>query len=368
VTVLGRGIDELEVEGLEVVSLGDGDKTLAQGDGALAGAGHTALDKEPVLVDLSVVRESTDGGDALLGKIRLGGGRATVSLLADAQHTLVDLGTVMVTLLTGTGDAHGNSGRMPCSDTGDLAKTSVGLARKAGDTPTRDNTSISVTAGGGADIQAFTFGKDGGHGHFLFEEGLGEVNLGGDVSSVDLDLEQVGNLLAKLELADLGVSQHANNLAVLLDAVQLGGDLLRLLSSLLGVLGEGFLLGGVPVLVESATDIIGKMVGPDGGQSAKTSRGGNVSNDTDDNHRRGLNDGDGLDSLLLVKLGSRALNLSHDVRHTGLVAHEGGQVARIGGIVSGERSNASSVVTGSLLRKVLQRTATGVFEFTVRHC
>jgi len=324
VTVLGGSINELEVERFEVRSLGCGHQRLAESHRALAGARDTALDEQPVLVNLSVVREATNGCDSLLGEIGLSGSRAAIALLANTQHTLVDLGTVMVTLLTGTGNTHRHSGRMPCTDTGDLAQTSVGFAGKAGDTPTRDDTSISVTTGSSANIQTLTLGKDGGHRDFLLEERLGEVDLGGNISTVDLHLEQVSNLLAELELADLGVSQHANNLAVLLDAVQLGGDLLRLLSSLLGVLREGLLLGRVPVLVESATDIIGEMVGPDGGQGAKASGGGNVTDYADDNHRRGLNDGHSLDSLLLVKLGSRALNLSHAVRHTGLVAHEGG--------------------------------------------
>jgi len=72
VTVLGGGVDELEVDGLQVGALGDGHHTLAESDGALAGTSDATLDHEKILVDLAVVRETTHGGDALLGKISLG--------------------------------------------------------------------------------------------------------------------------------------------------------------------------------------------------------------------------------------------------------------------------------------------------------
>ena len=116
-TVLGGGIDELDVEGLKVRSLGNSDDRLSEGDGPLSGSGDASLDKKPVLVDLTVVRETAHGGDALLGKISLGGCRVGIVLLSDTENTLVDLGTVMVTLLSSSGHTNGDSGRMPRSDT-----------------------------------------------------------------------------------------------------------------------------------------------------------------------------------------------------------------------------------------------------------
>ncbi len=55
------------------------------------------------------------------------------------------------------------------------------------------------------------------------------------------------------------------------------------------------------------------------------------------------------------------------MRKTYLVAHKGGQVARGFGIVLGEGTNATKVVSGSLSGVELQRSATRMFEFTVRH-
>ncbi len=47
---------------------------------------------------------------------------------------------------------------------------------------------------------------------------------------------------------------------------------------LLGVLGEGLLLGLVPVLVESTLNLIAQVFGPNGGEGSKTARSFNVTN------------------------------------------------------------------------------------------
>lgn len=368
VTVLGRGVDELDVEGLQVGALGGRHDALAESDSALLGTGDGTLDHEPVLVDLAVVGEATNGVDALLGKIALGGGRdGSVLLLADAEHTLVDLGTMVVTHLTGTRHGEADAGRMPGTDTGDLAETTMGLAGKTGDTPTGDDTGITVTLGGSADIESLALAEDGVNSDLLLEQGNTEVDLGSDVTAVDLDLHQVGNLLAKSQLLGLGVGQDADNGGVLLDALQLSLDVLGLLSSLLGVLGESLSLGAVPVLVETTLNLVRQVRRPDGGKGAKTVRGGDVADNTNNHHRRGLEDSDGLDSLLLVELGTRALDFTNDVGHTSLVANEGGQVRRKAGIVTRERSNSASVVLGALLGQVLKRAVARGLVFSMGH-
>jgi len=206
--VLGGGVDEAQVDGLGMSTADSGKEPLSQGDGSLARASNAALHQKPVLIDLAVVREATNRGDTLLSEISLSGSTLVVALAADAKHPLVDLSSVMVTLLTGTSHGESDSGRMPGTDTGDLAQTSVGLAGKAGDTPTGDDTSKAVTTGGGTDIEAFTFSKHLGYVHLLLEQAAGEVDLGSDVgTAVDLDLQKVGSLLSELDLADLGVSE-----------------------------------------------------------------------------------------------------------------------------------------------------------------
>lgn len=51
---------------------------------------------------------------------------------------------------------------------------------------------------------------------------------------------------------------------------------------------------------------------------------------------RGLDDGSGLDDLLLVHLGTGTVKVTDDGGHTGLVAHGGSQVNGLLGVILGE--------------------------------
>ena len=53
-------------------------------------------------------------------------------------------------------------------------------------------------------------------------------------------------------------------------------------------------------------------------------------------YRRGLDDGSGLDNLLLVHLGTGTVKVTDDGGHTGLVAHGGSQVDGLLGVILGE--------------------------------
>ncbi len=61
-------------------------------------------------------------------------------MLTDTVHLLVELGTVEVTLLTSTGNGPGDTGRVPGTDTSDLAETLVRLAGQLGNMPPGDDT------------------------------------------------------------------------------------------------------------------------------------------------------------------------------------------------------------------------------------
>jgi len=165
----------------------------------------------------------------------------------------------------------------------------------------------------------------------------------------------VGLLLAELGLGHLGVDEDTDDGAVLLDALEVAVDLLLVISVLLGVLGEGLffffwesesrgsettlqlfvylLLAVVPVLVEAALELVAEVLGPDGGERAEATGGLDVANDTDDDDRGSLNDGDGVDNLLLVHLGTRAVDLADNVGHASLEAEEGSEVAGLGLVV-----------------------------------
>lgn len=165
----------------------------------------------------------------------------------------------------------------------------------------------------------------------------------------------MGLLLAELGLGHLGVDEDTDDGAVLLDALEVAVDLLLVISVLLGVLGEGLffffwesesrgsettlqlfvylLLAVVPVLVEAALELVAEVLGPDGGERAEATGGLDVANDTDDDDRGSLNDGDGVDNLLLVHLGTRAVDLADNVGHASLEAEEGSEVAGLGLVV-----------------------------------
>merc|ERR1712130_722727 len=145
---------------------------------------------------------------------------------------------------------------MPRSNTRHLAETLVSLARQLLCMPSRGDTVVTATLGNTDAIDHLSF----------VEDGVDGVDLLGDGSSVDLDFDQVGLLLAEGETFHLSVANGPNGLGVLFEHVQVTLDrflAIFRLPSLVG-LGESLLLGGEPVTVESTADLIGKMRGPDG--------------------------------------------------------------------------------------------------------
>ena len=79
------------------------------------------LDHEEVLVDNTVVGETTHGGDLLVSHIKLGAALvAVVILLAHSVHLLVHLCSVMEAHLTRASHGPGDTGWMPGTNAGNL--------------------------------------------------------------------------------------------------------------------------------------------------------------------------------------------------------------------------------------------------------
>lgn len=117
-------------------------------------------------------------------------------------------------------------------------------------------------------------------------------------------------------------------------------------------------------LVEPPLQLVRQVLGPDGGQRSKTSGSLDVTDNTDDNHRGGLDDGDGLDDLSLVHLGSRSVKVSDDVGHAGLVTHAGGEVDGLLGVILGKsvtalvaRSTPASPASSVLIALIVQSSS-----------
>jgi len=191
----------------------------------------------------------------------------------------------MVTHLTGTGNSPLDVGRVPGTDTSNLAQTLVCLAWQLLGTPTGSDTVVTVTLGDGNDINHLILLEDRVDTDGLLEEAVAKGNLVSNGATVYLDLHKVGLLLLERSLADLGVGEDTDDSAVFLDALELAGDRgAAVLGVLLGVLGEGLLLALVPVLVESALDLVAQVLSPNGGEGSQTTGSLNVANKTNNDH------------------------------------------------------------------------------------
>jgi hypothetical protein len=67
-----------------------------------------------------------------------------------------------------------------------------------------------------------------------------------------------------------------------------------------------------------------------------------------------------------VHKGTGTVDSTDNVRHTGLVSTEGGEVGSISGLVLGVGSDLTRVLLGSLLGEETQVTLSGCFKFSVR--
>lgn len=359
VTVLGGSIDELDLHLLLLPGLGGGEDRLTDNDGSLLDTNDTTLDEEEVVVDNTVVGESTDGGDVLGNSISLSGGVVLDTSDGTGSNSVdlfVDLSSGMVTELTTSGDRPLDGSGMPGTNTSNLSETSVSFSVQSRDTESLDDTLGSLTLGDSNSVNALVVLEDLSDGNLLLELAVGPVDLLGDVASVDLDLHDVRLVLSELELADLGGNENTDDGTVLLDSLKIsldGGLGLVVFLESGGVLGEGLLLGGHPVLVEASLDVLVELGSPDGGKGTETTGSLDVTDHTDDLDGGALNNGGGVDNVLLDDLLTfTTLLVLDDVSHTSLVADESGKVDGLGSIVLGEMSYTASMMAGTSLGQI----------------
>ena len=368
VAEFGRSIDEFEVDLLQVPTGSVGHEGFSERDDTLLDTGYRSLEHQEVVLHNTISDEATHGCDGFLGGIELSGGVGLITTLANSEYLLVEFSSVVVTVLTSTGHGEHDLGRMPSSNTGDLSETFVGFSGEFLGTPTVSDTLETFTLGDGNDIDVLVLLEDGRDVEGLLEVRLGKVDLVGNASTVHLDLHQVGLLLLQTSLPDLSVRQHSNNSTVLANSLQLSCNRAsRRLGVLLGVFGERFLLRSVPVLVEATFDFVGEMFGPYGGKGSETSGSFDVTDNTDDDHGWGLDNGDGLDDLTFVHLGSGSVKITENVGHTSLVTKHGGEVDGLGLVITGERFNFTAVSGSPFPWQESGRTVSRVFPFPVRH-
>jgi len=352
VAKLGGSVDELEVDALQGTSLRMDQQTLSQCENALLGPNTTSLDHDEIIVDFTVVRETSHWSDALLRQVVLGRGIVDdllsvlrVDPISNSVDFLVHLRSVVVPLLTGTGNSELDTRRMPGSDTSHLPQTLVRLTRELLRVPTGSHTFGSFSLGHSNDVDHLVLGEDLLHWNWLLEVLLGPIQLLRDAAAVQLDFHDVGLLLTLLQELHLSVGDDPDDLAILLHDLEVVLNLLlsKGILPLLAALSESLLLGLVPVLVESTATVLTQMLSPDKLQGSETMRSLDVTNDSDDDNRWGLNDSNGLHDFLLVHLGARFVGLTNNVRHTSLVAKEGSQMNWSLGVILWESLDLSTV-------------------------
>ena len=160
----------------------------------------------------------------LVDDIEVGGGVLLVRALADTVDLVVARGTMMVTILTSTGNRPLDVGRMPGTDTGDLSKTLVCLSRQLLGSPSAGNTLETMTLGHGNSVDDLVLLEDGVNLNGLLEETMTEGDFVCDIATVDLDLHQVCLLLLEGSLTDLSMGEDTDNSGVFLDAFEFSGD------------------------------------------------------------------------------------------------------------------------------------------------
>lgn len=233
------------------------------------------------------MREATHGGNVLLNGVSLAHGvvvDSTDLTGADAVDLLVDFGSGVVTLLTTASDSPFDCRGMPGTDASNLAGTSMCLTVKTRNAKSLDWANCTLSAGHTNGLDHFVVCEDICHFELLLELAVSVVNFLSDTATVDLDLHEVGLVLAEVKLADLSSAEHAHDRAVFLypGKVALDGTLVILRELVtVRVLGESLPLCAHPVLVHSALDFSVEVLGPDSGEGTETAGSLDVADKSD---------------------------------------------------------------------------------------
>jgi len=147
----------------------------------------------------------------------------------------------------------------------------------------------------------------------------------------------------------LSSAKNTDCCAVLLDSFQITFDgslaLVVLLISI-SILREGLLLGVSPVPVETSQDFGFKFTSPDSGQSAHATGSLDVTNHTNNLHGWAFNNGASVDNVFLYDLLTfTTLEVFDNVSHTSFVAHKCSEMYWLGGIILGEMSDTTVVMS-----------------------
>jgi hypothetical protein len=163
-----------------------------------------------------------------------------------------------------------------------------------------DDSGNSLTLGDSQNVDHLILVKDRINFNFFFEESLGEIDFLRDVSSVDLDFDDVIFLLSEVQQFHLGVGNNSDDGAIFFNSVQFNVNVSLGFSYVFLVFSESLLLRIAPVLIESSQSVSIQLISPNSGQSSQSSGSFNVSNQTNNNHRGSFNNSNSFDDFLFV--------------------------------------------------------------------
>jgi hypothetical protein len=106
------------------------DKRFAKSKDSLLDTNATTLDHDKVFLNNTIMREATKRGDALFSDVKVSGSALWVRTLSNSVDLLVDLSSMMITILTSTRNSELDSTRMPSSNTSNLKNKIKNKKRK----------------------------------------------------------------------------------------------------------------------------------------------------------------------------------------------------------------------------------------------
>jgi len=163
--------------------MGQCQETLSQEDGSLSGSDNTTSDHQEVVVNNTIVRETSKRGNVLFINISFSGSvvlNTVNSTSSNSVDLLVNFSSGVVTVLTSSSACPSDGSWMPSSNTTDLSETSMGLSGQSGHTESLDDTSCSLTFGNTNSVNHIVVLEDLANEDFFIEVVNSIINFLGD--------------------------------------------------------------------------------------------------------------------------------------------------------------------------------------------